>query len=399
MQNISLKNIEAATFRANPNYELVLFDRLPLEQQEVLGSLQNDPDFYGILRSRQPSGLGIKSVCRDTALLYLTLQQAGQLPAYVKTMFGNECNQAIAELVLDGILEIEQNGTFVAGADAFGLIYGEDSSATAPGKVARLSIEALKYVQALEINDSLKLSARLYLYNRLPLSPRWKRMFPTPEAVAEHLGVQVGGANRPLLEKHWSRVPLAPPNDWWLMWRSRQARSESRKKTCTYKLYISPSCEFVRDAFQATTTVLSELQALCFKIGKDVYGMLRPDKLVAYFASFEELQEAANRLRLELEGCPAHGVPFTSEITNDGLLSWGMDPPGQQPLPLWQEHESWRLWVTNRLATAMLMAKAAGSKTVEPWQFALERLRLEGVDTESWTPAQTIWREHTVVEA
>src|SRR5215216_296067 len=102
MRNTPLNSIMDAHFRASPEYELVLFDRLPREQQEFLSYLQKDPDFYGILRPRTQNGLGIKSVCRETSLLYITLQEPGTLPAYVKTMFGEGCNQAIAELVLDG---------------------------------------------------------------------------------------------------------------------------------------------------------------------------------------------------------------------------------------------------------------------------------------------------------
>ena len=37
-------------FRANPNYELVLYDRLPAEEQESFAELQKDPNSYGILR-------------------------------------------------------------------------------------------------------------------------------------------------------------------------------------------------------------------------------------------------------------------------------------------------------------------------------------------------------------
>jgi hypothetical protein len=29
---------------------------------------------------------------------------------------------------------------------------------------------------------------------------------------------------------------------------------------------------------------------------------------------------------------------------------------------------------------------------MEPWRFAVERLRLEGIDTDSWTPGGSLWR-------
>jgi hypothetical protein len=92
-----------------------------------------------------------------------------------------------------------------------------------------------------------------------------------------------------------------------------------------------------------------------------------------------------------LAGCPAQGVPFTAQMTEDGLISRGIDPPPDNALPGWMERESWRLWVTNRLATAILAATPERGGGMEPWQFALRRMRLEGVDTATWTPSDRIW--------
>jgi hypothetical protein len=94
-----------------------------------------------------------------------------------------------------------------------------------------------------------------------------------------------------------------------------------------------------------------------------------------------------------LAGVAAQGVPFTSEIGGDGLLSWGMDPP-QTAARSWNGRLSWRLWLTHRLARALISAcRSPESSTAEPWRFALERLRLEGVDTATWTPAASLWSE------
>jgi hypothetical protein len=133
MRNVVLKSIEEVVFRANPTYEVVLFDRLPSEQTDMLSDLRKDPNLYGILRPREHPELGIKSVDRDTALLYFTLKEPGRLPAYIKPMLGDQCNQAIVELVLDGVLEIESHGKFVSGADASRLVYGEELRPVAPG--------------------------------------------------------------------------------------------------------------------------------------------------------------------------------------------------------------------------------------------------------------------------
>lgn len=392
MQHVALKSVDGLDFCANPAYTLVSFDALPPEQQRVLDRLRKGTNFFGILHPREKSGLGIKAVDRDTALLFLTLQHPGRLPDYVKAQLGERYSRAIAAFVLDGVLAIEQNGTFVSGPEAAALIYEEQPLPIVRGSIARLSLEALQYAQALELEDLSALSTRLYFYNRVPISPYWKRMFPTSEAVAEYLGLQVGGSTSLLLEQqNWSRVWLAPPNDVWFMWESRFVRAASLESKCIYKLYVSPGCEFVREVLHIIVEALPFMQAVCLKVGKNMSGLLRPDKLLIYFLSFNALKEASAYLEPKLAGIQAHGVPFTAEIAGNSLLSCGVDPPLEQEVSSWQEPESWRLWVTNRLARALLMAKMAPVCKIEPWRFALERLRLEDVDIETWTPTQITW--------
>jgi hypothetical protein len=386
MSDVALNNVLDAEFRAHPAYHLTLFDRLPAEQQEFLKDLTKDPDFYGVLHPRE-SGMGnMKSVCKDTALLFLTLGQPGLLPAYVRTSLGEKCNQAVAELVLDGVLEIAHEGGFVGGPAAYDLIYGEQPRAQSNGTLEQLAQAALEYAQALDIDDSVKLSARLYFYNRWPLTQRWRSRLPDKEAVAAFLGIASGGANRRLLERRWKTVNLPPGFDSWFMFASRDhaPKGEARRR---FKLYVSPQPEFVREAFDAVTHVLMESPAHHFKVGNDACGLLRPDKIVIYFEDFEALQEAAKEIRGRLPGCPVQGVPFTAAVNNDdGLVSWGIDPPSERPALSWLERESWRLWVTNRLATALLAAKASQASGLEPLRYALERLRLDKVDTATWTP-------------
>ena len=54
--------------------------------------------------------------------------------------------------------------------------------------------------------------------------------------------------------------------------------------------------------------------------------------------------------------------------------------------------ESWRVWVAQRLAWFLLGARRTGESGLEPWRFALERVRLEGVDTETWAPGAALWK-------
>jgi hypothetical protein len=76
-----------------------------------------------------------------------------------------------------------------------------------------------------------------------------------------------------------------------------------------------------------------------------------------------------------------------------------MDPPDEDGSVWrgWSGRESWRLWLARRLASALVTAQAMGSTTNGPsdeaWRFALDRLRLEGVDTDTWTPGALVFRQ------
>jgi hypothetical protein len=94
-------------------------------------------------------------------------------------------------------------------------------------------------------------------------------------------------------------------------------------------------------------------------------------------------------VRERLEGMPVHGVPFTAEVTRDGLLSWGIDPPPATRAAAPENRGSWRFWVVNKLAEYLLTATTDG--VAQPWQFALDRLLVDGVDTDTWVPAGTLW--------
>jgi hypothetical protein len=396
-----MQDLLARPFRANPAYELVLWDRLEPAEQASLERLREDPELYGVLRPRRRSGAaaerapGLKAVDRETALLFLTLREPGSLPAYVRAVLGAAAGRTIGRLVADGVLEVEREGAFVHGAAAFelGRQPGEDGGdgEDAGGRLAALSLAALRYGAALAIDDPLRLSFRLYGYNRRPLTPRWQRRLAGAAAVEAWLGVAPGGANRPRLDAAWRP---SPPSAAWLSWRSRRAETAPADGGATWKLYVSPAPEALAETFGAVLDALAAARAPQFKVGAGAAGLLRPDKIVAYFPSFERLAAAAEAMTSRLAGVAAQGVPFTSEIGGDGLLSWGMDPP-QTPAQSWNGPMSWRLWLTHRLARALISARQSPdhSSAAEPWRFALERLRLEGVDTATWTPAASLWSE------
>jgi hypothetical protein len=374
-------------FRANPSFELLVFDRLTAAEKSALASLASDADFYGVLRP-SASGLNLKSVNRDLALLFCTLQTPGKMPEYVRTELGAAYEEFVTQLVLDQVLQVEDHGTFVCGTGAQHLFVPAETAHQPTSRISALSQQAVKHAQYLDIDDASTLGARIYFYNREPASPQLMSEYPTEAEVARRLRVSQGTESGDRLRRKWAEMPADPTNAGWRVWK----RKHQGKSGSGYKLYVSPRAEALFEAFAAAAETFGETGVQRFKVGRDVYGMLRPDKLVAYFSTEEQLRQTAERLFRRIGGMAAHGVPFTCELHGDGLLSWGMDPPKRTQVLPWQERQSWRLWVVNKLATALLAAKAQASPMVEPWKFALERVRLEGIETNSWTPSPDIFR-------
>lgn len=372
-------------FRANPGYRIVTTDRLSLAEREACGEC-DDPEVYGLLVPRESAGgLEVSAVDRDTALLFLTLQDAGPLPRYMWTALGESAIDVAVRLVLDGVLEVEHENKFVASAaacEALGLVAGDLGS----GRLAGISYEALRSAGLLEKDHAQALAGFLYRYNREPLSPRWKERIPDQSAAAAFCGWESGG-HATGAASDWTRQPV--PGDGWISWRSSKGVHGPRAGTPVYKLYVSPTTEALPEAFGVAVEDFATAGAFAFKVGADLEGLLRPDKLVAYFSSFEALAEASSRLAADLDGIPPQGVPFTAESSADGLLSWGVDPPSSASIGMGVE--SWRLWIVRQLASALIAARAADAP--DPIGFALQRLQVRGVDTTNWAPTQLMWKE------
>lgn len=359
-------------FRSSPALELKRIEDLPRDQQAALAELQRDEEFYGLLVPR--GGGTAKSASWQSAELFRSLQSPSTLEA---SLFDDdEWRNDIIDLVLDGILEIEHEQRFVFGADALPLML-----ARTPMPRHTLSYEALRHAESLATRDAGVMTSALYSYNRLPRTRAWAARFPDRHAVLAHLG------DHALLDRHWIRSTAASG---WLSWQSRSSCGND-PNAVTWKLYVSPRPEHIRDAFHALVRVLAETGGAPMKIGPDAAGLLRPDKLVAYFSRKWELDHAAELLAKELRGCPAHGVPFTAPIDDDGVLSWGADPPDSERALSWLDRESWRLWVTKTLAAAMAIAKQSTTAALAPWEFAVERARRHGIDVETWAPSSTLW--------
>jgi hypothetical protein len=381
------------TFRANPVYELVLLDRLSGAERKLLDALDVE-DLYGVLRPRAGADAEPRAATAETALLFLTLSESASLPAYVQKRLGEDLERTIARLVADEVLEIEHEGRYLCGSEAGGLVLA-GSSRGGRGRIGELSVAALRYGQALaELPlPAAQLTLRLYGYGRQPLSPALASRLPDVAAIEGYLGLQPGRSAQIALEAGWMETtPAGDARTYWRSWRARRARPASGEAETGYKLYVSPALDALPAAVEAVAgSLVAGRGVKAFKVGVGIGGLCRPDKLVVYFERLDDLQDAASKLQERLSGCPAHGVPFTAAVTSDGLLSWGADPPtlGADAGGM----TSWRLWVSARLAQYLTSGAVHGTSALEPWRFALERLRLTGIDSDTWVPANGMWEE------
>lgn len=388
-----MTTVLGSSFMANPGVDLVPFERLESEVAETLVGLRDQSECFGVLIPKGQSGARtMKSVDRDTALAWYALREPGVAPRFLAEAREADGTPVIIRLVLDEVLAIMTPDGPLTGAGALrSLGIAASAEPWEASAIGRLSAAALQYAQRLPLEDKSQLSARLYFYNRRPLDPGWVRY--SPDDVAECLGLPMGSSRTDLAglaeQLGWVEQPAPEGVDSWRAFRRRTRRRHDRSRAASYKLYVSPVLECVREAVSAVMRAGQHHHT--FKVPRDVATLFRPDKIVLYFDAEAALRETAQDLLRELSPVPAQPVPFTADLGGDGLLSWGMDPPRSERSLPWQEQESWRLWVTNRLASALIDARSRGGEIeLEPWRYAVERLRVHGIDT-SWIPRPELW--------
>jgi hypothetical protein len=277
--------------------------------------------------------------------------------------------------VLDGVLQVAVADGWRSGP---GALPGEDNAGVGEGRLAETAVRALRCAQALAPLGADAIAARLYRYGRRPVTAAWRRRLGDETSVARFCGLEGGEAGQALA----GRFVETGERSYWRLWRARDP--PRREAGPMHKLYVSPEPDAIAAVLAVAGETLHEASAL--KLARGLEGILRPDKIVAYFADLDDLHAAATRMRAGLAGHAAHGVAFTAAVTSDGLLSWGVDPPAAGPAG----SESWRLWLCRRLADELVAARGASP---EPWRAALARLRLDGVDTTTWVPEARLFGE------
>ncbi|HWE97256.1 MAG TPA: hypothetical protein VG269_25075 [Tepidisphaeraceae bacterium] len=374
--------LDTAIFRAGRQYELIELRRLSSEQRRMLGVLPAEADLFGILRPRAGVSVPAKTVCRNSALLYLSLLEPGLIPQCIVSSVPN-VTAFLSGLVLNGVLEILQGEQFVTGSDASQAL-GLDAEMGDLNPIAQLSLAGVQYAESLTLSDMSELTSRLYCFNRKPLSIRWMRDIPDESTLLNYVGASGDKSAAKLLRRHWE---YEGSQTGWHVWR----RGPSEPLQRQFKVYLSPQPEAIAPVFRALVELAIGCGVHCFKIGAGPAGILRPDKLVAYLQNFESLIQLVRDLKSSTAGCPVQGVPFTACATPDGLVSWGIDPPDDGAIFPQERPQSWRVWVASCLAEALLQAQGRSSNGCQPWEFAICKMRSIGIDPQTWLPPATEW--------
>ena len=218
----------------------------------------------------------------------------------------------------------------------------------------------------------------LYRFGTVPRGPAIDRDFGPEDDPMAVLGMTVGGGARRLLETAYEATSLQG----WYSFARTPVRAQI-EAVC--KLYVSPRPEALADAFPRITDAFVRSHVRSFKVGRGIEGLLRPDKIVAYFEDRAHMEDVAGELDRSLRGCPAQGVPFTAQAGGNGLLSSGVDPPAGDAAA------SWRSWVTKRLAASLTAQR--GMTPVDLVAGALADIRLAGVDPDLWLPSADAFRD------
>lgn len=238
------------------------------------------------------------------------------------------------------------------------------------GQIGALSQRALHLAARLEGAEIPQLARYLYRFGSLPRTPELQRNFGHGDDPMAVLGLTPGGAARELLE-HCYEATTFPG---WLSF-AHDGVALADQAAC--KLYVSPMPAALATTFPVIASAFTQFKVPSFKIGRGIEGLLRPDKIVAYFDDIDSLNRVAKELGRRLCGCTAHPVPFTADAGGDGLLSWGIDPP------LGSDGLSWRSWITRRLAEGLALDRAThGSDAVAD---ALRHVAAQGVNASTWS--------------
>ncbi|MCU1538913.1 MAG: hypothetical protein JWP82_3264 [Humibacillus sp.] len=149
-----------------------------------------------------------------------------------------------------------------------------------------------------------------------------------------------------------------------------------------HKIYVSPLVDDLAATLRVVLAAAPLLDVPAWKVGADLAGLHRPDKIVLYLPDAARADTTATALAEGLAGIRAQGVPFTGQVGPTRLVSRGRDVAGT----------SWRAEVCRLVADAVTAGRATlgcTASAVEVAEHALDLVARTGIDVETWHPTDT----------
>jgi hypothetical protein len=266
-----------------------------------------------------------------------------------------EGKAAVARVVAAKAVEGKAAAARVVAAKAAAKAVEEKAAvADEPSATARLSLEAIRYGFGLLpglAHDQLW--TRLYFFNRLPYRGTARADEHSENSAAETNRLQDETAFSRLTRLSWKRRTDSDPN--WFLWERAPllpASRRARERNGYFKVYVSPATASLKNVLAAAVDVATECGCATMKIGASPRVLARPDKIVLYTDSWEHTEEVGSEIARRAAAALPHGVPFTTDLSGDGLVSWAIDPHVAR-----SQHPSWRLWITFQIASLMAESK------------------------------------------
>lgn len=372
-----IASLAGRRFRTNPRLLVTAWADLQDDHRDRLQELRADPDFFGIAVVRRV-GESMKAIDAQTAALLRELTAPALLPSEARLLLRDDA-EPLLRLVLDDFLQVEGNRGFVGGPAALEVIPGLADTTGPSDPLTSLSDDALRYAASFHGASVRAVEDRLYAYNGAPADPALRRFEPA-SAAAHALGLTSDARVGQLISGTWVGPVRFSTGPWWTFTQPAAPPAELLR----FKVYVSPRIDDLRRALEMAIPILIRCDCPAFKIGAGLLQLLRPDKFVTYFANRDDMLRCALALAETMKPVHPQGVPFTASAAGSASVSWGIDPPASATLLSWQGQDSWRTWVTRRLARYLVIARHNPSNRVAPWQFARTRLELDGVDTACW---------------
>jgi len=386
-------------FRLNPIFKITLVEELTDKQKNAFRRVLTGRKVHSLLHAPREANFTVKALNKPLSefLEYLREpKKIADLPADYKFELDKDTKQLIVQLVLDGVIEIKFDDSFISGVEAYNKVISPSEPVGIPEKadelgfIQKISRIALDFVLKSPYKHPRDLAWILYNFNRVPMHRKRRIQLPDEEAVLKFLDLNEDGS--------WDGMPdaikcvepqgdknsdLAPFFQIWRSWKVNGAKLKRDK--VNYKVYISPLPDEMPEVFKIVREKIVDAGANSMKTGRVTSAILRPDKLIVYFSNISDALDFANDMIGETSQFKGQGVPFSFQLfRGNQLISIGVDPP-----PKFGLQNSWRRYVTDKLALAIQGADRANVK--DRIKYIRTHMRVFGVDIDEWRTVNKDW--------